>query len=453
MSNSNISNLWKKEDWLAVWIGFIIIAIGCVSVLLGWFDFSAIKFSTWTLGESLNEKQMSKVVPLGAQLASKAFWIKTLRTFIVLGLLFTIGIKLQGEKISKFIKAFVVLFFIALIVRMVSAEFTLNRYLEWAFWALLIGLLISNTVGTPEWLKPAIRTEFYIKTGLVIMGFSVLFSNIAKFGLYGLGIAWIVTPIVIIFMWWLGTKVLKINNKPLVITLASATSVCGTSAAIATGAAAKAKKEDLSLAISISIIFTILMMVFEPMIIRWCGMNQLMGGALIGGTVDSTGAVVLAGNALGAEAEQAAVLVKSIQNILIGFIAFFVAIFFATKVDRTSNSKVGAGEIWNRFPKFIIGFFVASLVASFIIMPATSGADVKTINGVLDQYKNWAFVLAFTSIGLDTNFKSLAKQMQGGKVLWLYVIGQLFNIALTLFAVWFLLSGVVFDVPALDMFK
>ena len=334
---------------------------------------------------------------------------------------------------------------------MISAEYTLKMYLEWAFWALLIGLLISNTVGTPEWLKPAIRTEFYIKTGLVIMGFSVLFSNIAKFGLYGLGIAWIVTPIVIIFMWWLGTKVLKIDNKPLVITLASATSVCGTSAAIATGAAAKAKKEDLSLAISISIIFTILMMVFEPMIIRACGMNQLMGGSLIGGTIDSTGAVVLAGNALGEEAEQAAVLVKSIQNILIGFIAFFVAIFFATKVDKDPNQKVGASEIWNRFPKFIIGFFVASLVASFIVKPL--GGDVKAINGVLDQYKNWAFVLAFTSIGLDTNFKSLFKQMQGGKVLWLYIIGQLFNIALTLFAVWFLLSGVVFDVPVLDMFK
>ena len=324
-------------------------------------------------------------------------------------------------------------------------------YLEWAFWALLIGLLISNTVGTPGWLKPAIKTEFYIKTGLVIMGFSVLFSNIAKFGLYGLGIAWIVTPIVIIFMWWLGTKVLKINNKPLVITLASATSVCGTSAAIATGAAAKAKKEDLSLAISISIIFTILMMVFEPMIIRWAGMNQMMGGALIGGTVDSTGAVVLAGEALGEEAAQVASMVKMIQNILIGFIAFFVAIFFATKVDKTGDSKVGAGEIWNRFPKFIIGFFVASLVASFIVKPL--GGDVKAINGVLDQYKNWAFVLAFTSIGLDTNFKSLFKQMQGGKVLWLYIIGQLFNIALTLFAVWILLSGVLFEVPNLDMFK
>ena len=445
--NSGVSKLWKTEDWLACWLGFIIIAIGAIAVLTQAFDFSALKFSTWHLWEGVAEKKI-----LGAQI-NGTFWIKLLRTFCVLAVLFGAGIKLQGEKLRKFIPAFVVLFVLAVVVRLISAEFTLNRYLEWAFWALLVGLLISNTVGTPEWLKPAIRTEFYIKTGLVIMGFSVLFSNIAKFGLYGLGIAWIVTPIVIIFMWWFGTKVLKIDNKPLVITLASATSVCGTSAAIATGAAAKAKKDDLSLAISISIIFTILMMVFEPMIIKACGMNQLMGGSLIGGTVDSTGAVVLAGNALGPEAEQAAVLVKSIQNILIGFIAFFVAIFFATRVDKTGDSKVGAGEIWNRFPKFIIGFFVASLVASFIILPLTSGAEVKAINGVLDQYKNWAFVLAFTSIGLDTNFKSLIKQMQGGKILWLYVIGQLFNIALTLFAVWFLLSGVVFDVPVLDSFK
>ena len=446
-TEKKVSKLWKTEDWLACWLGFIIIAIGAVAVLTKAFDFSALKFSTWHLWENIDPHKAL------ADQINGAFWIKLLRTFCVLAVLFGAGVKLQGEKLKKYIPAFIVLFVLAVIVRLISAEFTLNRYLEWAFWALLVGLLISNTVGTPEWLKPAIRTEFYIKTGLVIMGFSVLFSNIAKFGLYGLGIAWIVTPIVIIFMWWLGTKVFKIENKPLVITLAAATSVCGTSAAIATGAAAKAKKDDLSLAISISIIFTILMMVFEPMIIRWAGMNQLMGGSLIGGTVDSTGAVVLAGNALGPEAEQAAVLVKSIQNILIGFIAFFVALFFALKVDKTGDTKVGAGEIWTRFPKFIIGFFVASLVASFIFLPLVGGSEVKAINGVLDQYKNWAFVLAFTSIGLDTNFKSLIKQMQGGKILWLYVVGQLFNIALTLFAVWFLLSGVVFDVPVLDLYK
>ena len=444
---TSISNIWKKEDWLAVWIGFIIISVAVAAVLTGSFDFSAAKFSTWHLWEDVAEKKA-----LLTQFTS-SFWFRLLRTFGVLGLLFTVGVKLQGSKIKEYLPAFAALFVLAVIVRLISAEFTLNRYLEWAFWALITGLLISNTVGVPAWLRPAIRTEFYIKTGLVVMGFSVLFSNIAKFGLYGLGIAWLVTPIVIIFMWWFGTRVLKIDNKPLVITIASATSVCGTSAAIATGAAAGARKNDLGIAISISIIFTILMMVFEPMIIKAVGMNELMGGALIGGTVDSTGAVVLAGNALGPEGEQAAVLVKSIQNILIGFIAFFVALFFATKVEKNSDRKVGASEIWTRFPKFIIGFFVASLVASFVVQPLAGSADVKAINTVLDQYKNWAFVLAFTSIGLDTNFREIIKQLHGGKVLWLYVVGQIFNIFLTFLAVWLLLSGVIFEIPVLELYK
>ena len=144
MENNKISNLWKKEDWLAVWIGFIVIAIGCISILTQSFDFSAAKFSTWHWWENVDEKK-SLIDQFNG-----AFWGKLLRTFLVLGILFAIGIKLQGEKIGKFIPAFIVLFIICIVVRLVSAEFTLNRYLEWAFWALLIGLLISNTVGTSE---------------------------------------------------------------------------------------------------------------------------------------------------------------------------------------------------------------------------------------------------------------------------------------------------------------
>ena len=299
------SKLLHTEDWLSVWIGFILIAVGLVAVLTGAFDFSALKFKTWTWGETLSGAAASKVVPLGQQMASGDFWLKLLLTLGVLGLLFTLGIKLLGEKVRKFIPAFIAVFVLSVIVRLISAEFTLNRYLEWAFWALIVGMLISNTVGTPKWLKPAVRTEFYIKTGLVIMGFSVLFSNIAKFGLYGLGIAWVVTPVVILFLWWFGTKVLKIDNKPLVITMASATSVCGTSAAIASGAASGCKKDDLTMTISISIIFTVLMMALEPVLIRATGMSAIMGGALIGGTVDSTGAVAVAGSVLGGEAPAA----------------------------------------------------------------------------------------------------------------------------------------------------
>ena len=193
----------------------------------------------------------------------------------MLGVLFTIGNQLKGTEAKKYIPAFAGIFLVSVLVRLISAEYTLNRYLEWAFFALAVGLLIANTIGVPNWLKPAVQTEFYIKVGLVIMGFSVLFSNIVNFGLYGLGIAWIVTPMVILFMWFFGTRVLKMDNKPLVITLATATSVCGTSAAIATGAAARAKKTDLSLSVSISMIFTVLMMVFEPIrVYRSCSRSR-----------------------------------------------------------------------------------------------------------------------------------------------------------------------------------
>ncbi len=435
------SDLYKQEDWLAIWIGFIVIAIAAVSVITGAFDFSAAKFSTWGHGESLLAQ------------FNGAFFIKLLRTFLVLGVLFVGGNVLQGKKIKEYAPGFIGIFALAVLVRLISAEFTLNRYLEWAFFALIVGLLVTNTVGLPKWLKPAVQTEFYIKAGLVIMGFSVLFSNIINFGLYGLGIAWIVTPIVIIFMWFFGTRVLKIDNKPLVITLATATSVCGTSAAIAVGASSKAKKTDLSLAVSISIIFTVIMMVFEPLLIKAAGLGELMGGALIGGTIDSTGAVTVAGTALGETAQTVAVLVKSIQNILIGFIAFAVAVFFATRVEKTEGGegrKIGASEIWYRLPKFILGFFAASLLASFVFLPAIGKESVSAINGVLDQYKNWAFVLAFTSIGLGTNFREIKEQFQGGKPLALYVVGQLFNIVLTFLAVYLLLSGKFFPLPVLN---
>ena len=436
------SDLWKKEDWLAVWIGFVVIIVGAVGVLTGAYDFSAAKFGTWGNGTSL------------VQQLTAGFFGKLILTILVLGILFAVGNALRGVSVKKYIPAFLGLFVLAVLVRLISAEYTMNRYLEWAFWAIIVGLLISNTVGVPAWLKPAVQTEFYIKVGLVIMGFSVLFSNIVNFGLYGLGIAWIVTPIVIIFMWFFGTRVLKIDNKPLVITLSTATSVCGTSAAIAVGAASKAKKTDLSMAVSISIIFTVLMMVFEPIIIRAVGLGEVMGGALIGGTVDSTGAVTVAGTALGETAQTVAVLVKSIQNILIGFIAFAVAIFFTAHVEKDKEAaagKVTAAEIWYRLPKFILGFFAASLIASFLVLPYAGSDAVSSINKVLDQYKNWAFVLAFTSIGLDTNFKEIREQFQGGKPLVLYVVGQLFNIILTFAAVYLLLSGKFVPLPNLAL--
>ena len=109
-------------------------------------------------------------------------------------------------------------------------------------WALVLGMVISNVFGKPKWLVPALRTELFIKTGLVLLGAEILFNRVLTLGVYGLGVAWLVTPIVILFMYYYGTKVLKIKSKSMVATVATCTSVCGVSAAIAAGAATKPKK-------------------------------------------------------------------------------------------------------------------------------------------------------------------------------------------------------------------
>lgn len=433
------SDLYKAEDWWAIWIGFIVIAAGFISVVSGAFTFGAVKIPKWG-GE-------------GAGSLLEVFSPSTLGgiaiTFIVVGALFTVGNMVMGRKPVKFIIGFVGVFLLALLAMVLSAQVIMNRYLEYAFWALLIGIVICNTIKTPDWLKPAIQTEFYIKAGLVIMGAEVLFSNIKEFGIYGLGIAWLVTPVVIIFMWLFGTRILKMQNKRMVMIISAATSVCGTSAAIACAAACKGKKNDLTFAVGLSLIFTVVMMVTMPLFCRWVGMDALVGGAWIGGTVDSTGAVVLAGEALGDMAAQVAALVKMIQNILIGFIAFAVAIFFTMHVDRGSSSSVGPSEIWHRFPKFILGFIAASFIFSFLVEPGFGQAVTKSVLGTLGGFKTWCFCLAFMSIGLETNFKEMAVQFQGGKPVTLYVVGQTFNLLLTLLVAWLLLSGHFLPVPQL----
>ncbi len=334
------------------------------------------------------------------------------------------------------------------IISFTLANHSINKAygLSYAAWALAIGLLISNTVGTPEWLKLGSRTEMYIKTGLVLLGAEILFGKILSIGIPGLMVAWLVTPIVIIFMWFFGTRVLKMVSKPLVIIIAAATSVCGVSAAIAVAAASRAKKEELTLGVGMTLIFTVLMMVFMPMFIHAVGMGEILGGAWMGGTIDSTGAVVAAGAFLGPQAETIAAVVKMIQNILIGVVGFCVAVFWITSVERVPDApRPGLVQIWVRFPKFIVGFVAASLLFSFILVPIFASlfegnglklVESSVIKAVTNPLRGWFFCLAFVSIGLESNFKEMAKQLEGGKTMMLYVVGQSFNLVLTWAMAW-----------------
>ena len=226
-------------------------------------------------------------------------------------------------------------------------------------------------------------------------------------------------------------------------------SVCGVSAAVATAAASNASKEELTLAVGLSMVFTSIMMVVMPTFINWVGIPEILGGAWMGGTIDATGAVVAAGAFLGDKALSVAATIKMIQNILIGVVAFGVAVYFTTKVNNDGNTKIGAGEIWRRFPKFIIGFLGASILFSIIYssisdQAAYSVIEQGVIGGFTKNMRGWFFCLAFVSIGLSTNFKELKDQLQGGKPLLLYLIGQTFNLCLTL-AMAYLMFYVVFD--------
>jgi uncharacterized membrane protein YadS len=218
------------------------------------------------------------------------------------------------------------------------------------------------------------------------------------------------------------------------------------SAAIATAAACKARKEELTLAVGMTLIFTVLMMIFMPICIKAIGMNAIIGGAWMGGTIDSTGAVVAAGSMLGSEAEKVAAVVKMIQNVLIGLLAFLVAIFWVTRVERSKDIKPSPMEIWYRFPKFVIGFVAASLVFSFILVPQLGLEHVEkdVIKVGTKTVRGWLFCMAFISIGLESNFRDLVSQMAGGKPFILYIVGQSFNLVLTLLAAYLAFGGILF---------
>ncbi len=178
----------------------------------------------------------------------------------------------------------------------------------------------------------------------------------------------------------------------------------------------------------------------------------------MGGTIDATGAVVAAGALLGDDAEVVAAVVKMIQNILIGIVAFCVAIAWVTKIDRDSDApRPNAMEIWYRFPKFIVGFVGASLIFSFILIPAFGGGqegltavDKNVIGAITKTIRGWLFCLAFVAIGLESNFRLLAAQMAGGKPIILYIVGQSFNLILTLLIAYIAFGGWLLDAVVLQ---
>ena len=406
------------EDWTVVILGFSIIIIAILGLLLpvpsfGWNNSSEL------FGKVLSIENIQKIL------------IQLVAVVVVA----VVGADLLGNSIKPFFTGLPIVYLLtvlALIITGNSAVKDLN--LEAVIFSLLIGLLIGNTIKLPDWLRASLSTELFVKIGLVLLGTSVIFSDILKAGSLGLIQALLVVISVWYFSFWISRK-LGIDEE-MGIMLSSAVSICGVSAAIATSGAIKGDSKKLSYVISLVLITAIPMMIFMPYIAKALGLSEEVTGAWLGGTIDTTGAVVASGTMVGEIALKTSTIVKFSQNVLLGVAAFAISIYWTytnNPLAKDKDTKPSLGIIWERFPKFVLGFVAASLLFSFVI-PADT---VSAVKGSLKNFQGLWFALAFTSIGLETNFSDLFKK-DSRKPLYAFLIAQTFNIFITLIIAYFL---------------
>ena len=372
---------------------------------------------------------------------SKALWIALAWAAVA-----ATGVLLIGGKAGAFLAGFPAVFALAWLARVLAGNGLFIDYgVEYVIFALLTGLLVSNTLGVPAWLKPAVQTEFYIKTGLVILGAGLLFMEVLQAGALGIVQAVLVVTVIWYVCFWLARK-LRVDDD-FAAMLSSSVAICGVSAAIATCGAIQGDKKKLSYVTSLVLIVAVPMMIVMPWIAKKFQMPDLVAGAWLGGTLDTSASVVAAGALISDAAMKTGVIVKFSQNALIGVAAFILVVWWAYKARAQARNegdatKTDVAIIWERFPKFVLGFLAASVLFSFFL----PGDAVNGTRGALSEFRTWWFALAFVSVGLETRFVDLAT-MEGGRPALAFIAAQLVNVVWTLLLAYLLFGGILFPLP------
>jgi len=300
--------------------------------------------------------------------------------------------------------------------------------IDYPVYAIALGLLLNwvlKAAGLRDKLSSGYRTEFFIKTGLVLLGATVLFTTLTSAARPALVQGVVMITCVFGFTWFLAGK-LGLDDK-LRALLATAVSICGVSAAIAAAGAVRAKKEQLAYAAGLVIIFALPSIFLLPWLADLMGLSPAVAGAWTGGNIDTTAAVAAAGAIMGETSLQIATIVKMTQNALIGIVAVALTAWFAFRVDRTAE-KPKAIEIWHRFPKFVLGFIAASAIATVYL--AGSPANADEFKSVVKTLNTYFLTLAFVSIGLE--FKVTSLKEAGWRPILVFGAAAVFNLLLAL---------------------
>ena len=373
------------------------------------------------------------------------------------------GNKLLSRPIKGMLLSFIVVFAIAALAMVIGSNKFIKSDLglEPVFFSVIFGLIIRNAFHVPEWMKPAIQGEFYIKIGVVCLGATIMIGDVMKSGVAGLVQACVIVTIVWLFAYIVARKIFKVERST-AMTMSSGLTICGASAAIATAGVAGADKKSLSYIVSVVLIIAVPMIYLMP----WLGnlivplltdnpdVQQQIMGAWIGGTVDTTSGVAASSEMAGEMAKrleedvnianQTAIIVKATQNVLIGVVAFFIALYLSTKGEKGASHGPSLKIVWEKFPKFVLAFVIASLVFSWL-----KEADLLALNpkgkpiatSLAKTLSTLFFSLSFVCIGLDTRLKEIVSK-ENRNVLYAFLTGQAFNIVATFLVAWLLFGYV-----------
>ncbi|MCU1698810.1 MAG: putative rane protein [Mycobacterium sp.] len=303
------------------------------------------------------------------------------------------------------------------------------KSIEFPIYAIALGLIgnaILTKVAIRDALSHGFRTEFFIKTGLVLLGASINLKVLVTAAGPAIIQALLLISIVFGFTWWLGGR-LGLDDK-LRALLASAVSICGVSAAIAAAGAVQAKREQLAYAASLVIAFALPSIFLLPWLSDVLHLSDAVAGAWIGGNIDTTAAVAAAGALVGEDALQIATIVKTTQNALIGVVAIALTAYFALKIERKSaeDARPSIGQFWQRFPKFVLGFIAASVIGTLYLQWGGDKNAIATVNDL----RTWFLIFAFVSIGLEFSLKGLREA--GWRPVALFASATVVNIVVAL---------------------
>ena len=297
--------------------------------------------------------------------------------------------------------------------------------IEYVLWAILIGLAISNSVGVPRLFRAGVETyEFWLKAGIVLLGVRFLIGDVLKLGGISLVLVAIELVVSIAVMTWLGRK-FKLKPK-LISLLAIGSSICGVSAIIAAKGAIEAEDEDASYAIAAILALGAIGLFLYPAIGHLLGMSDHAFGLWSGLAIDNTAEATAAGQMYSDSAGKFAVLAKTTRNATIGFIVLGYAIYWARQ-GQAKEVTNKASFLWAKFPKFVLGFLLISLLASLGLFDKAQSTDIANLS-------RWAFLLTFAGVGLRTNIGELRKQ--GGGPLLVGIAGEVTITVVTLLLVY-----------------